>query len=301
MDPGAIHAIAGDQTSRIWLACEGMQHTGSITARSVANVVAAAHSTKSMIDRSVAVAVADERTVEASLGLASAWAARAFGTRAVLFVSPSVSVSYRTRAEQFGACIFACDNAASVYDDRARYDRLDAAQALDYREDPMYAAGASTVITDICAVLASVDTVVVPVGTDSSLAGIATAAADGGMRIVGVEAMDMALLHSAIDAGEPVTLSGPHTSGPPSRLPTLVWDAIGRAPVDSLLVTPGEIVAARQRLWDEWKLLVSEAGATGFAAIASGAIKPLPGETVVVVLTDANTPTGLATASGREG
>jgi threonine dehydratase len=54
-------------------------------------------------------------------------------------------------------------------------------------------------------------------------------------------------------------------------------------------VDDADIVAARQTLWDGYRLAVEHGGATAFAALATGAYKPSDGERVAVVLCGANT------------
>jgi threonine dehydratase len=56
-----------------------------------------------------------------------------------------------------------------------------------------------------------------------------------------------------------------------------------------VLVTDDDILAARRALWDTARLVVEPAGATGYAALLSGAYTPADGERVGVVLSGANT------------
>ena len=57
----------------------------------------------------------------------------------------------------------------------------------------------------------------------------------------------------------------------------------------SVLVTDSDISAARQRLWDDTRLVAEPGGATALAALTSGAYRPAPDECVAVLLCGANT------------
>ena len=56
----------------------------------------------------------------------------------------------------------------------------------------------------------------------------------------------------------------------------------------SVLVTDTDISAARQRLWDDTRLVTESGGATALAALTSGAYRPADDERVAVLLCGAN-------------
>ncbi len=62
-----------------------------------------------------------------------------------------------------------------------------------------------------------------------------------------------------------------------------------RTGVQSVLVHDADIIAARQLLWDRYRLAVEHGGATAFAALFTGAHQPSDGERIAVVLCGANT------------
>jgi len=59
--------------------------------------------------------------------------------------------------------------------------------------------------------------------------------------------------------------------------------------VRSLLVTDGDIIAARRRLWADYRIVVEHGAAAAYAALTSGAYAPAANERVVLVLCGANT------------
>src|SRR5262249_321340 len=124
------------------------------------------------------------------------------------------------------------------------------------------------------------DTVLVAVGGGGLMAGIA-AATEGRARVVGVEPATISTLHAALAAGQPVEVpvSGiAADSLGASRLGDIAFEVATRTGVRSVLVDDADIVAARQALWDRYRLAVEHGGATAFAALAAGAYRPADGE-----------------------
>jgi threonine dehydratase len=60
-------------------------------------------------------------------------------------------------------------------------------------------------------------------------------------------------------------------------------------PPVSVLVTDGDIVEARRRLWPEYRAVSEHGAATAYAALMSGRYVPARGERVAVVVCGANT------------
>jgi threonine dehydratase len=105
--------------------------------------------------------------------------------------------------------------------------------------------------------------------------------------VVAVEPHGCQALHDALKAGHPI--DSPVGSVAKSALgATRVGDvpfAILRA-ATSVLVSDEQILAARDRLWEEFRLAVEPAGAVPFAAWLAGLV---PGELPCLVLCGANT------------
>jgi threonine dehydratase len=80
-----------------------------------------------------------------------------------------------------------------------------------------------------------------------------------------------------------------------SRLGRIAYDVAVRTGAGSVLVDDAQIIEARQRLWDHYRLVVEHGPATAAAALFSGAYQASEGERIVVVLSGANTdPSDLA-------
>lgn len=276
---------AADSTT--WFKCEYLQHAGVFKTRGSFNRMLAAAEFGDL-DPDVGVVAASG----GNAGLANAYAARRLGVPATVFVpetAPEVKVrrieSYGARVVRTGREYAEAFEAAVVH--IAQHGGL-FCHAYDHVD---IVAGAGTIGLEILEDLGAVDTVIVAVGGGGLFAGIATAL-DGRARIVAVEPTGAPSLHAALTAGGPVDVE---VSGVAAdslgarRVGRFAWEAARLAQVRSLLVDDAAIVAARQALWDQFRIVVEHGAAAAYAALSSGAYVPAPGERVVVVLCGANT------------
>ncbi|WP_067893564.1 threonine/serine dehydratase [Nocardia vaccinii] len=270
-----------------WLALEFLQHTGTFKARGAANFLAAHLEDHTLPDAGVTIASGG------NAGLACAWAARRHDITATVFVpanAPAVKVArllaYGARVKQVG------DSYADAADACARFAADSGALQSHAYDNPLVAAGAGTLMQEIHAQLPAVNTVLVAVGGGGLYAGIATAAAHYGVRVVAVEPEDCRALHAALEAGRPVPVPvnsiaadslGARTATP------LALTAAAACDTRSLLVTDEAISTARAHLWDHHRLAVEHGGATALAALTTRTYVPDPDETVCVILCGANT------------
>jgi threonine dehydratase len=135
------------------------------------------------------------------------------------------------------------------------------------------------------------DTVLVAVGGGGLAAGIA-AALHGAARVVAVEPETSAALHAALAAGRPVDVpvSGVAADSLGARRAgTIAYETAVATGITSLLVDDAAIVAARRRLWHDYRIAVEHGTAAAYAALTSGVYSPAAGERVVVLLCGANT------------
>ena len=153
-------------------------------------------------------------------------------------------------------------------------------------DDPAVVAGQGTVGLEILEDIPDCDAVAVPVGGGGLLAGVTGAIAP--VRVVGVEPEGCPTLHAAVAAGEPVEVGADSVAASAlgaSRAGDLALAAYRAHGVALALVSDAEIVAARDRLWEEFRLAVEPAAATVFAAWLSGQV---PGGNPCLVLSGAN-------------
>lgn len=261
------------------LKLEHLQLTGSFKLRGALNALLVASET--------------ERVVTASggnHGLAVATAGRLLGIRASVYVPETVPAVKERRIATAGAEVV---RVGQRYADAQQAAREEAARSevpyLHAYDDPDVVAGQGTVGAEIAADAADCDTVAVAVGGGGLAAGVGTVL-DSRALTVGVEPDGCQTLHAAMAAGEPVDTPVDSVAASAlgaTRLGRVPFAALRarRAAIQLALVDDPEILAARDRLWEEFRLAVEPAAAAPFAAWLAGRV---PGERPCLVLCGAN-------------
>lgn len=295
---GQVRPVAvaqADSAGDLWFALEFLQHTGSFKARGALNFLLT-HRENGTLPR-VGVTIASG----GNAGLACAWAARNQGVPATVFLpttAPRVKVD---RLTSYGAEVrlVGTQYADALAASREFADDTGALLSHAY-DNPLIAAGAGTLMTEIHERIPDLGTVVVAVGGGGLFSGVATAADHHGVRTVAVEPARCRALHAAITAGRVVDVEVDSIAADSlgaRRTSEMALAAARRYDVESVLVEDAAIIAARRRLWDERRIAVEYGAATALAAILGDepAFRRAPGERVCVVLCGANTdPSDLA-------
>ena len=224
-------------------------------------------------------------------GLGVATAARWLDIPATVYVPDTVPDIKASRIAAAGAEVV---KTGRVYADAERAARdFAAGQGRFYvhaYDDPAVVAGQGTLAGEIVADLPRCDVVAVPVGGGGLLAGVSggLAAIGNPAVVVGVEPEGCPTLHAAVEAGGPVEVGADSVAASAlgaSRIGGLALAAYRANPVGLALVTDKEIIAARDRLWEDFRLAVEPAAATVFAAWLAGQV---PGAHPCLVLSGAN-------------
>ena len=270
------------------LKLECLQHTGTFKARGAFNRILGAEADGSL-DRRVGVVVASG----GNAGLANAFAARAVGVPATVFVPESAPAVKVERLRSYGAeVVLIGSEYAAAYDAAVEHARTTGAVYCHAYDQPEIAAGAGTLGLEVLEDTGGeVDTVVVAVGGGGLMAGVA-AATEGHARVVGVEPRSAPTLRTALAEGRPtdVAVSGVAADSLGARrLGEIGFEVATRTGVESVLVTDEDVVRARRLLWDDHRIVVEHGAAAALAALTSGAYRPAEDERVVVVLCGANT------------
>jgi threonine dehydratase len=271
---------------------ELLQHVGSFKPRGAFNRLLVAKEQGALSGQGVVAASGG------NAGLAVAYAARELGVPARIFVPETAPAAKIARlrtldadvvqvgseyAEAYAAAVVACEESGALL--------------VHAYDQPEIVAGQGTLGLELEEQLAGFDTVLVAVGGGGLIGGIATAVGDQA-RVVGVEPELAPTLHQAIEAGQPIDVQVGGIAADSlgaRRLGSLAYQAVVAQGVQSLLVDEDAIIAARQELWQDYRLAVEHGGATAHAALLSGAYRPEPEERVVVILCGANTtPSDLA-------
>lgn len=153
--------------------------------------------------------------------------------------------------------------------------------------------GQGTVVAELIEQEPRVGTVVVSVGGGGLAAGAALAA--DGRRVVGVEPQGIPTLHSALTAGEPITLD---------RIDSIAADSLGAGRVGDIgfpvcrdrlhrveLIDDAALIDARQWLWDHVRVVAEHGAVAGLAALMQGRFDDDPGP-IGLIICGANTDPG---------
>ncbi|SDQ94826.1 threonine/serine dehydratase [Actinopolyspora saharensis] len=287
LPPGIVPGAA-----KLWLKLEQLQLTGSFKARGAFNRVLSGIASGQADDVGVVAASGG------NAGLAVACAAARRNLPARVYVPESAPAVKVAKLEKLGAEVVRTGRKYAEAYDAAVADASGSGALFCHAYDqPEICAGQGTLGTELLEQTGGeLDTVLLAVGGGGLMAGVA-AATEPSARVVGVEPRTIPTLGSALEAGGPVEVDVSGMAADSlgaSRLGDLAHEVAVRTGVESVLVEDSDIVAAREHLWDEYRVVVEHGTASAMAALLSGAYRPSAGERVAVVLCGANTdPTDL--------
>jgi threonine dehydratase len=222
-------------------------------------------------------------------GQAVAYAARAFGVRAVVVMPESAArVKVDGVRASGGEVVFAgATRSPEQTREAERLAREEGLALIPPFDHPDVIDGQGTVGLEIVEQCPEVETILVPVGGGGLVAGIAAAVA--GLKpsacVVGVEPAGAPKLSAALAAGAPTTLPSAESvaDGLLTRsVGTLTWEVIRTAVRQVVRVSELEIARAVRLLYEEARLTVEPSGAVTTAALLAGHVRPT-GPTVAVV------------------
>ena len=261
------------------LKLEHLQHTGSFKARGAFNTLLST-------DVPAAGVVAASG---GNHGAAAAYAARALGHPAKIFVPEMAGPSKIALIERIGAdlSVVPGEYANALTMARDHEARTGAMQIHAY-DAPATVAGQGTCFAEWDSQGLQADTVLVAVGGGGLIAG-ALAWFQGARKVVAVEPETSRALNAALQAGAPVDVpvSGIAANALGARRIGDICFGLAQG-MTSVLVSDDAIAEAQQRLWQAHRILVEPAGATALAALTSGVYTPEPGERVAVLVCGGN-------------
>lgn len=225
-------------------------------------------------------------------GAAVAYAARALGHSARIFVPTISSPAKIQRIRDYGAAlVVAGDTYADALALCEDYCRTSAARSIHAYDQPATLLGQGTLGLEMQEQAPALDTLLVAVGGGGLIGGIA-AACEGRIKIVAVESDGAPSLHMALAAGRPVDAPQGGIAADslaPRQVGQLMFP-IAQARVDRVvLVTDDAIRAAQVHLWDSLRLVAEPGGAAALAALLARIYVPAKGENVGVLVCGGNT------------
>jgi len=273
------------------LKLEHLQHTGSFKARGAfANLLL-----RTVPGAGVVAASGGNH------GAAVAYAARAVGVPARIFVPTVSSPAKIARIRGYGADLVV---GGATYTDALEASQAWAASsgalqvhAYDQIETIL---GAGSLALELQQQVPGATTVLAGVGGGGLLSGIAAGYA-GRASVIGVEPAGAPTLTRALQAGCPVdaeTGSVAIDSLAPRRVGEQTFAVISALVHQVLLVSDDAIRRAQDLLWETLRLVGEPGGCAALAAVLSGEYSPGPDEIITVVISGANT---TAVDFGREG
>ena len=164
---------------------------------------------------------------------------------------------------------------------------------IDGYDDPAIIAGQGTMGIEIVEQVPDLDAVVVPVGGGGLLAGVALAVKSlrPHVKIIAVEAENVASFSAALAAGEPTRFSTKPTLADGLAIPVVGNNAfnIAKDRVDRVItVSEEQIAVSILRIVELEKGVVEGAAATPLAACLSGQLPELAGKKVAILLCGGN-------------
>lgn len=224
-------------------------------------------------------------------GAAVAYAARALGLTAEIFVPELTPQAKRARIESFGARLVV---GGATYSDalaasRARQSETGAVEIHAY-DHPDVLAGQGTVALEFQRDAPELTHVLVAVGGGGLIGGMA-AWYRGDATLISVEPRGCPCLHDALAAGAPVVapVGGVAADALGARQVGAAMFPIAQAYVGAAVLVEDDTIRQAQRmLWDRLRLVSEPGGATALAALMSGAFVPPEGARVGVLLCGSN-------------
>jgi threonine dehydratase len=270
-----------DLACPVTLKLELLQHAGSFKPRGAFNrLLSASLPTAGVIAAS-----------GGNHGAAVAYAARALGARAEIFVPSLTPAAKIARIASYGAQVVqtGATYAEALAASRERQVETGALEVHAY-DHPDVLAGQGTVGREFEADAPDLTHILVATGGGGLIGGIAAWYA-GSAAVISVEPENCPALHDALKAGRPIEapVSGLAADSLGARQVGSLMLPIAQAHVAAAVLVPDAAIAAAQRMiWDRMRLIAEPGGATALAALLCGAFMPPDGARVGVLVCGAN-------------
>ena len=220
-----------------------------------------------------------------------AYAAKAFGVKAVIVMPTTTPLMKVERTKSYGAEVVLYGN---VYDEACAH-AYELAKKEGYTfihpfDDPAVATGQGTIAMEIVKELPLVDYILVPIGGGGLCTGVSTLAKmlNPNIKVIGVEPAQANCMQASFEAGKVVTLESVSTIADGTAVKTpgeVIFPYIKKNLDDILTVSDDELVAAFLDMVENHKMVVENSGLLTVAALKHLNVK---GKRVVSILSGGN-------------
>jgi threonine dehydratase len=267
------------------LKLELLQHAGSFKPRGAFNRLLLAREAGELPAAGVIAASGGNH------GAAVAYAARALGLAAEIFVPELTPAAKRARIESLGAKLVrtGATYAEALAASRARQAATGALEVHAY-DHPAVLAGQGTTAREFEADAPDLTHILVATGGGGLIGGMAAWLA-GRVKVISVEPAACPALHDALAAGRPVDAAVGGVAADAlgaRRVGGLMFPQAQAYVSEAVLVDDDAIRAAQRLLWDRLRLIAEPGGATALSALTSGVFVPPAGARVGVLVCGAN-------------
>ncbi len=268
------------------LKLELLQHAGSFKPRGAFNRILTAREAGELPASGVIAASGGNH------GAAVAYAARALGLVAEIFVPQHTPPTKIARIESFGARLVRGGETyvEALAASRARQAETGAMEVHAFDHEAVLA-GQGTVAKEFLEDAPGITHLLVATGGGGLIGGMA-AWTENCAQVVSVEPTGCPGLHNALAAGAPVSspVGGVAADALGARQVGGLMFPIAQAHVTRAVLVEDEAIRAAQRLlWDRFRLVAEPGGATALAGVLSGAFAPPPGARLGVLVCGSNT------------
>jgi threonine dehydratase len=297
--PCVLSPRLSEQTDcRLHLKMENLQRTGAYKDRGAMNAVLSLDDA----DKSAGVIAASAGNHAQGL----AFAAKRNSIQATIVMPETAPIAKQRGTEQYGAKVILYGNG---YDDAfQRATELQKEKGYTFIhafDDPRVIAGQGTVGLELLEQHPDLEVFVVPIGGGGLAAGMAVALKNINpkLRIVGVQAENIASMKASVEAGRIVTVTGSTIAdGIAVARPGAHTFPIIHKYVDEIVtVSEDEIAEAVLVLLESEKTVTEGSGAAGVAAVLNRKISGIAGKQVCCVLTGGNIDTTFLSTILRRG
>ena len=264
---------------------ELFQHTGSFKARGAVNNL------MSMSDGERARGVV--AVSAGNHGAAVAYAARATGSDAVVYMPKTATPFRRDLIASYGGSVRLEDTIADAFTAGQQLAEEEGRMLIHPFEGSRTIAGPATLGMEFYRQAPGFDAVIVPIGGGGLIAGMAAAIKqlDPGCQVVGVEPVGAPTLTESLKAGKPLKMGAIETIADSLGAPTALPQTYGltRDLVDDVvLIEDIDMKRGMAFLFANLKLAVEPAGAAAWAALAGPLRDRLAGKRVGLVICGSN-------------